>query len=311
MGSAMTTSRHEWSVAPPFRLDLTVSVLRRLSTNVVDILTAEGEYVRALDTSRGPIVARVLQVSPGKIAVTLAGDSREHRQALAVVKRMLAIDRDVTYFSRAAEGIPWLRPLAQRMRGVRPPRYPTLWEACVNAIVFQQISLHAATAIMRRLVLALGRTVRAEGVELHAFPGPERFLGAADDVLREAGLSIGKLSTLRRVAEALAAGTLEEAMLEGRGSPDGIALLGGIKGIGRWTATVILLRGFGRVDVFPMNDSSVVRNLSLVSHSQPVDVESALESLIPQQGMLYYHLLLARLETRGEVGQASVVGDHD
>ncbi|HET7614250.1 MAG TPA: hypothetical protein VFK26_10030 [Gemmatimonadaceae bacterium] len=311
MGSAITISQHEWSVAPPFRLDLTVSVLRRLSTNVVDILTAEGEYVRALDTSRGPIVARALQVSPEKIAVTLTGDSREHQQALAVVKKMLAIDRDVTYFGRGAEGIPWLRPLAHRMRGVRPPRYPTLWEACVNAIVFQQISIHAASAIMRRLVLALGRTVQAEGVGVHAFPSAERFLSAKDDVLREAGLSVGKLSTLRRVAEALAAGTLDEAMLEERGSPDGIALLGGIKGIGPWTATVILLRGFGRLDVFPMNDSSVVRNLSLVSHSQRVDVESALESLSPQQGMLYYHLLLARLETGGEVGQASVVGDHD
>lgn len=311
VGSAMTTSRHEWSVAPPFRLDLTVSVLRRLSTNVVDILTEEGQYVRAFDTSRGPIVARVLQVAPEKVTVTLTGDSREHKQALAVVKRMLGIDRDVTSFSRTAEGIPWLRPLAQRMRGVRPPRYPTLWEACVNAIVFQQISLHAASAIMRRLVLALGRSVHDQGVEVHAFPGAERFLGAGDDVLREAGLSIGKLSTLRRVAEALAAGTLEEAMLEERGSPDAVALLGGIKGIGPWTATVILLRGLGRLDVFPMNDSSVVRNLSLVSDSQRVDVESALESLSPQQGMLYYHLLLARLETRGEVGHASVRGDHD
>jgi DNA-3-methyladenine glycosylase II len=308
-GSAITSSRHEWPVAPPFRLDLTVSVLRRLSTNVVDIFTAEGEYVRAFDTSRGPIIARVRQLGPAEITVALGGDPREHKATLALVKRMLGIDRDVTYFSRAAEGIPWLRPLAQRMRGVRPPRYPTLWETCVNAIVFQQISLHAASAIMRRLVLALSRTVQDEGVELHAFPSAERFLGAEDDVLREAGLSIGKLSTLRRVAEALAAGTLEEAMLEGRASPDAITLLGGIKGIGRWTATVILLRGFGRLDVFPMNDSSVVRNLSLVSHSQPVDVESALESLSPQQGMLYYHLLLARLETRGEVGQASVGGD--
>jgi DNA-3-methyladenine glycosylase II len=306
-GAEPTTSRseHEWSVAAPFRLDLTVSALRRLSTNIVDVLTADGQYIRAFETSRGPVVVRVAQPNPGALTVTLDGDPREHRRALALVKRMLGIDRDLAYFSRAAEGVPWLSPLAQRMRGVRPPRYPTLWEACVNAIVFQQISLHAASAIMRRLILALGQSVDSEGVAVYAFPTAEGFLGAEDDVLRAAGLSLGKLSTLRRVAEALAAGALEEAMLEERSSPDAIALLRAIKGIGPWTATVILLRGLGRLDVFPMNDSSVTRNLSLVSSSDRIDVESTLDSLSPQQGMLYYHLLLARLEARDELGRAS------
>ncbi|MEO6834584.1 MAG: base excision DNA repair protein, partial [Candidatus Tumulicola sp.] len=71
------------------------------------------------------------------------------------------------------------------------------------------------------------------------------------------------------------------------------------------TATVVLLRGLGRLDVFPMNDSSVAANLALVAGSAPLDVQSVLEALGPQRGMLYYHLLLARLDTRGEVGRPS------
>jgi DNA-3-methyladenine glycosylase II len=93
-------------------------------------------------------------------------------------------------------------------------------------------------------------------------------------------------------------------MLEERASPDATALLREIKGIGPWTATVILLRGLGRLDVFPMNDSSVARNLSLVSSWDQIDLESALDSLSPQQGMLYYHLLLARFEAREDLGRA-------
>jgi DNA-3-methyladenine glycosylase II len=54
-----------------------------------------------------------------------------------------------------------------------------------------------------------------------------------------------------------------------------------------------------------MNDSSVARNLSLVSSSDRVDVESILDTLSPQQGMLYYHLLLARLEARDDLARAS------
>jgi DNA-3-methyladenine glycosylase II len=304
-GSTRSHSRHELSVAAPYRLELTVSALRRLSTNIVDVFTSDREYIRALPTSRGPVIARATQVHPEVLTITLEGDAREHGSTLAIVRRMLGVDRDLADFYRGAAQILWLRPLAERMRGVRPPRYPTLWEACVNAIVFQQISLLAASSIMRRLIVALARPLDGDGVALYAFPTPESFLGAENKILRGAGLSLGKRSTLRRVAEALEAGTLDEAMLEKRATPDAATLLRGIKGIGPWTATVILLRGLGRLDVFPMNDSSVARNLALVSGSARIDVEDTLHSLSPQQGMLYYHLLLARLEARGDLGRAS------
>jgi DNA-3-methyladenine glycosylase II len=307
-GARTTDSRsqHELPVALPYRLDLTVSVLRRLSANVVDVLTPDGQYVRALGGSRDPLIARVAQVRPEALAVTIEGDEREHSQALELVRRILGVDRDLAHFDRTAARIPWLKPLAKRMRGVKPPRYPTLWEACVNAIVFQQISLHAASAILRRLIIALEPSLDSDGVPLYAFPTVDSMHAVDDDTLRAAGLSLGKLTTLRRVGEALATGTLDEAMLEERASPAAAALLRNIKGIGPWTAAVILLRGLGRLDVFPAHDTSVARNLALVAGSAPIDLDHILHSLSPQQGMLYYHLLLARLETRDDVGRASV-----
>jgi DNA-3-methyladenine glycosylase II len=305
---AASRSQHQIAVTGPYRLDLTVSALRRLSTNAVDVLTPNGQYVRALGGPAERVIARVSQVRPETLAVTLEGDPHHHRWALALVRRMLGVDRDLTHFDRAARGIPWLRPLAARMRGVKPPRYPTLWEACVNAILFQQVSLLAASAITRRLVVGLGASIDGEGVPLHAFPTVESVLGADDDRLRATGLSAGKLATLRRVGGALVTGTIDEARLEERASPDVAALLGGIKGIGPWTATLILLRGLGRLDVFPGNDTSVARNLGMVAGSMTIDVEAVLDVLRPQQGMLYYHLLLARLEARGDVGRASMPG---
>ena len=295
-------SRHEIPVSAPYRLDLTVSVLRRLSTNLVDVLTSHGRYVRVLGEGAEPVVARVAQARPGALIVTLEGAEHEHDVALSVVRRMLGVDRDLARFDRAARTIPWLKPLAARMRGVRPPRYPTLWEACVNAIVFQQVSLVAASAIVRRLIVALESPLDVDGHSLYPFPSAELVLAAGDDVLRATGLSSGKLATLRRVGEALAAGTLAEAMLGDRPSADAAMLLRGIKGIGPWTAAVILLRGLGRLDVFPTNDTSVTRNLALVAGSAPVDVEAVVRALSPQQGMLYYHLLLARLESQNDLG---------
>jgi hypothetical protein len=62
---------------------------------------------------------------------------------------------------------------------------------------------------------------------------------------------------------------------------------------------VILLRGLGRLDVFPANDTSVAGNLTLVGGPAALHVETLLDTLGPDRGMLCYHLLLGRLETRG------------
>jgi DNA-3-methyladenine glycosylase II len=284
------------AVRAPYRLDLTVNALRRVPTNVVDLFTPSGEYLRLLAGVHGSVVVRVTQPRRQRLVVAVEGDMRDHSTTVALVRRILGVDRDLTVFNRAAARMPWLAPLATRMLGVKPPRYPTLWESCVNAIAFQQVSLIAASAIVRRLLLELAPTRECDGIMLRQFPTAERILEADARLARQAGLSINKWTTLQRVAEALTTGALNEAMLEERSSRDAAVLLRQIRGIGPWTATVILLRGLGRLDVFPMNDSSVARNLTLVARGRPVDVDATLDALGEQRGMLYYHLLLARLD---------------
>lgn len=306
LSRASHTTTHELQVATPYRLDLTVSALRRKSTNLVDVYTSDGRYLRALDGFAEPVIVSVTQARPDVLAVSVNGRTGDAQRALASVRRMLGTESDLSEFHRHARTIPWLAPLAQRMRGLKPPRYPGLFEACANAILFQQVSLHAASAIMRRLILALGTPVEHEGVPLVVFPGAQRFLDADDAVLRAAGLSAAKVATLRRAGEALASGALTEAMLDERPSADAALMLRGIKGIGPWTATVILLRGLGRLDVFPLGDSGVTANLALVAGGD-VDAAEAAGMLGSQRGMLYFNLLLARLEARGEIGRPSVV----
>jgi DNA-3-methyladenine glycosylase II len=291
-------------VQEPYRLDFTVNALRRLPSNPVDVLTPDGEYLRVLGDVAQPAVVRARQSSPGTITVVIEGDRPEHPRLLALVRRMLGVEVDLTRFYHAASGIQWLHPLVLRMRGVRPPRYPTLWEACVNGIVFQQVSLVAASTIMGRLTRGLGEPVDRGGLRLYRFPGIGQVQRAPDSLLRAAGLSAAKLATLRRVADALEEGALDELRLEERPSPEAAALLRGIKGIGPWTAAVILLRGLGRLDVFPANDTSVARNLALVGGAAPRDVAAVLEALGPERGMLYYHLLLARLEAGAGAGRS-------
>ena len=300
----MTT--HEIRVKPPYRLDLTVAALRRTPTNLVDVYTPDGRYLRALDGRTKPVVVSVTQPGRNALSVTVKGNAADTVRAVANIRRILGTEHNLSVFHRHARAIPWLAPLARRMRGLRPPRYPDLFEACANAILFQQVSLHAASAIMRRFLLVRGTEVEHDGVPLVVFPSAERFLDAKDTKLRAVGLSASKLATLRRVGEAIATGALSEAMLEELPSEDAGLLLQGIKGIGPWTAAVILLRGLGRIDVFPGNDSGVQANLARFAGKR-VTAANVVERLGSQRGMLYFCLLLARLEARGEIDQASDV----
>jgi len=303
--AASSRATYDLAVVTPYRLDLTVSVLRRLSTNIVDIFTHDGHYMRALDGVGGRVIVDVVQRRADSLEVTIDAPAIEHAPALALVRRMLGADRDLAHFLRAAARLTWLEGLAGRMLGVKPPRYPTLWEAFVNTIAFQQVSLQAASAITRRLIVACGQPAERNGMTFYAFPSAERVLRAKKSALSSVGFSATKLATLERVGEAIAEGVLDEATLEEQSSVDAATTLQGFKGIGPWTAAVILLRGLGRLDVFPLRDTSVARNLRLVGGDASLDVTAIVESLRPQQGMLYYHLLLARLEARGEVGTVS------
>jgi DNA-3-methyladenine glycosylase II len=208
---------------------------------------------------------------------------------------MLGTQVDLAQWYTRSRRIAWLAPLAQALRGLKPPRYPTLWEAFAHSILFQQISIHAAAAIMRRAVELLGQVVTAGDVRCIAFPSAQRWLDASDARLREAGLSRNKIAHLRSAAEALIAGDVDEAELDRLSTPAAAERLRTIRGIGAWSASVVLLRGLGRLDTFPLRDSGVARSLSLLADGAHVNQGELLEQLGPTRGMLYYHLLLGRM----------------
>ncbi len=283
----------ELPVRPPFRLDLTIEALRRLASNAVDVVGADGTYYRAFDdgAETSAIAVRALGASSLEVRATASGAARW----LDVVGRMLGTTADLTRWYERSAAVTWLAPIARTLRGVRPPRYPTLWEACAHAILFQQISIHAAAAIMRRAVELLGTPVEVEGVRCIAFPPPQRWFEASDVRLRGVGISTNKVTHLKSAAAAILDGSVDEAALEQMPTAEAADRLRAIRGIGAWSAAVVLLRGLGRLDTFPLRDSGVARTLALLSGDPHLDQTALLEQLGDVRGMLYYHLLLGRL----------------
>ena len=130
----------------------------------------------------------------------------------------------------AAHGLPPLRR--------RPPGFDGL----VQIIVFQQISTAAARGIMAKLDRVLGPLT------------PQRVMDLGEDDLREGGLSRPKVRTLKAVAHAVLAGTLDLDRLPGLAADRAHAHLTAVSGIGPWTADVYLLFCLGHTDAWPAGD---------------------------------------------------------
>ena len=124
---------------------------------------------------------------------------------------------------------------------------PNLFETLVDAIISQQISVKAADAIMGRLrKTALGDT--------GGLVTPESLLPLDADTLRTAGLSPQKIRYIRDLTERVSSGQLDLAQLSELDDEAVITELVKVKGIGRWTAEMMLIFSFGRPDVLPVDD---------------------------------------------------------
>lgn len=289
----------------PFHLEATVRVLQRRPANLVDVWR-DDRYLRLARTREG--LALVEVVNRGTVeapdvrwSVREGDPSAESRRALAqTLRRVLGLDVNPLPLQRRAEAEPQLRATARALRGMRPPRFPDLFETFANVVPFQQLSLDAGVAIVAKLVARFGEHLDHDGGRFHAFPTSSAIASARLDALGRCGLSRHKAEALRALARAVEAGDLGEARLEAMSTDEALRALAELPGIGRWSASLVLLRGLGRLDVFPPGDVGVARGLLALAHLRS---EASLERIVMRfgslRGYLYFCALGGNLLRRG------------
>jgi methylated-DNA-[protein]-cysteine S-methyltransferase len=146
---------------------------------------------------------------------------------------------------------------------------PSLFGALAEAIVYQQLSGKAAATIYGRVCALFPRA-------LHG-PTAEHIRRVADERLRGAGLSAAKVAALKDLARRERAGeipTLSEA-----GAMDDATIverLTAVRGIGRWTAEMLLIFRLGRPDVLPVDDYGVRKGFALAYRTHELPTPRAL-----------------------------------
>jgi DNA-3-methyladenine glycosylase II len=138
--------------------------------------------------------------------------------------------------------------------GLRAARKGSVFEVLAQSIASQQISGAVARKILERLVALHGGT----------FPSPAQLAGSTPEQLRAVGFSFSKIAALHDLAAHCIDGRLpDDAILAALDDEAVIERCIAVRGIGRWTAQMLLMFHFGRQDVMPVDDFGVRKGFQL------------------------------------------------
>ena len=164
-------------------------------------------------------------------------------------------DDAVAYLS---ERDPRMADAIARIGHVWRVRDDDLFQAVVHSIVGQQISTRAQVTVWSRMRDGLG-TVDAAHVA-----------AASVEELQAFGMTYGKVGYIRDFALRVQDGSFDIAAVERMGDDEAIEALASLRGVGRWTAEMILTFCLNRPDVFAYDDLAIQRGLRMLYHHRRI-----------------------------------------
>ncbi|MEJ7577853.1 MAG: DNA-3-methyladenine glycosylase [Pyrinomonadaceae bacterium] len=208
-------------------------------------MSSKEKSSKRVAASRRPLTNEAIQVLNAKSGTLFKGNGERFIDSRKAIRQLSKVDST-------------LGSLIKRV-GVFDLKSQTMhtpFGALAEAIIYQQITGRAAAAIHARVVQLFHSQVETLA--------PEHILGATEEQLRGAGLSRGKTLALKD----LAAKTLEGVVptLEAMETMDDeaiIARLLPVRGVGRWTAEMLLIFRLGRPDVLPVGDYAIRKAFGL------------------------------------------------
>jgi DNA-3-methyladenine glycosylase II len=256
---------------PPFDAGPILGYLSRSPLEPLDVV-ADSTYRRAVVLAGRPTL---IEVTPGgtpdephlAVRVLATGaptgaardaepldDNATLALAAETVARWWRIEQDPAELDLIAARDPVMGALLTRLRGARAPLMPSPFECLVWAILGQQITVAFAYKMKRALVERYGTSLTHEGRTYWLFPDAARLAEADPADLREIQFSRQKSEYVRGLAALVAEDRIPWSDLATAPSGEAIRALTALRGVGRWTAEYVLMRGLGHTDVIPAAD---------------------------------------------------------
>mgnify|MGYP002311800936 CR=1 FL=1 len=134
-----------------------------------------------------------------------------------------------------------------------------LFSSVVHHMIGQQISTKAQTTIWRRMKEQFGEATA------------ESILAAEISELQSLGMTFRKAEYIKNFAEKVQSGEFDLESISRLPDGEAIKMLASLKGIGVWTAEMILLFCLQRPDIFSFGDLAIQRGLRMVYHHRKID----------------------------------------
>lgn len=139
------------------------------------------------------------------------------------------------------------------------------YQAIVESIISQQLSVKAAATILKRFIALFGDD----------FPAPEAIIALDEDTYRSVGLSRQKANYIKDLAAKVIDGSVQFDHLDTLSNDEIIAELTQVKGVGVWTVHMFLMFCMGRLDVLPTGDLGIRNGIQKLYDlpERPSDIE--------------------------------------
>jgi DNA-3-methyladenine glycosylase II len=213
------------------------------------------------------IITTAGTVDEPKLSVELESNEKlspdEKVRAEEIVCALFNLNFDLKTFYEEARKDSVMAPLTHKLRGLKSPKTPTVFEALIDSIVEQQISLNIANKMEERLIKAFGEVLGLDKQFYYAFPTPQKLASASVRELRNCGLSQRKVEYIKDISKMITDGKLNlEELKDYKDANDIVEELDKIRGIGIWTAELTMVRGMQRLEAFPADDLGLRRVIS-------------------------------------------------
>ena len=187
----------------------------------------------------------------------------DKREAEEAVNTLFNLNFDLAPFYENVQGDKIMAHLTWKLRGLKSPTTQTVFEALVDSIVEQQISLKVANSIEKKLIKKFGDTLNLDGEVYYAYPTPQSLATQGTEALRQCGLSQRKAEYITEAATLIAEGKLDlEQLKHSENADDIIRELDKLRGVGVWTAELTMIRGMQRLEALPADDLGLKRTIS-------------------------------------------------
>jgi AraC family transcriptional regulator, regulatory protein of adaptative response / DNA-3-methyladenine glycosylase II len=252
-------------------------------------LVADGAYRRtvALGGARGTVEVRC---AGDHLRATIAlDDVAQLPRVVARLRRVFDVGADPAAIAAQLSADPRLAPLVAARPGLRVPGAFDGFELAVRAILGQQITVRAATALAGTLVAAHGEPFEggAAAPELRfLFPAAERIAALEATGV---GMPRARAASLAALARAVIA---DPRFFEPAADLDAAILrLRAVPGIGEWTAQYVAMRALGEPDAFPTPDVALLRAMEVRgARPTPKALLAAAEAWRPWRAYAALHL---------------------